>query len=39
MISMKKIAAAGALFAAAFSANADAVSFRYDDNQSVEICR
>lgn len=37
MISMKKIAAAGALFAAAVSANADAVSFRYDDNQSVEI--
>ena len=37
MISVKKIAAAGALFAAAVSANADAVSFRYDDNQSVEI--
>ena len=37
MISMKKIAAAGFLCAAAVSANADAVAFRYDDNQTVEI--
>ena len=37
MINLKKMAAAGALFAAAVSVNANAVCFRFDDNQSIEV--